>query len=251
MDANVARIKNKYTRYWAPSLILAVVVFFGWSSQADARIVAEGDADFRRDVEECISTYRDAEGIVGDVIRELENSTNEHRITKSPDWSNTPNNGANASNGTGTGTLTRVDKDKFEEYKERFGELRNKDFCTALLHELWHAADADRGQWTSEELNGVNRDEVEATMFQNFIHAIRGVPPRTAYGGTDISNYLLLDSGGEAGATVGGSGVGAENVTEPAAPPSTGTTTTPPSAKPPGKGVVCGLPGGPVCPPKK
>lgn len=231
MNTHAARIKNNHARYWIVSLVLAAAVFFGWSSHADARIVVEGDADFRRDVEECISIYRNTEGIVGEVIQELENSTNEHRITQSPDWSNAPNDGADASNGTGTGTVTRVDKDELENYKERFEELRNKDFCTALLHELWHAVDADRGEWTSDDLDGVNRGEVEATIFQNFVHAIRGVDPRTQYGGVDISRHLGL-SAEEAGATTGGSGTGTETATEPAAPPSTGATTAPPSARP-------------------
>lgn len=191
MTIDVIKAVKNY-KAWVVPAILFVAVFVLGSSPAEARTAVEGSREFRDDVNECLSTYRGASGIVGDVIKELENSTNEHRITESPDWSNISNNGADESNGTGTGTVTRVDKDELEEYKRDFEELRNKDFCTALLHELWHAVDADRGTSTNDELDGVNRNEIEATMFQNFIHALRGVDPRTTYSGVDISEHVLI-----------------------------------------------------------
>ena len=188
MYINTIKIKL----YWIVPLVLATAVLLFLSPQADASIVVDGDTKFTDDVNECLDTYKNVPGIVSDVIRELENSDNEHRITNSPDWSNTVNDADDAFDGTGTGTVTRVDKKELETYKESFEELENKDFCTALLHELWHAVDADRGEWTTDELGGVKRNEIEATIFQNFVHAIRGVDPRTAYGGTDISDYVLI-----------------------------------------------------------
>jgi len=43
-------------------------------------------------------------------------------------------------------------------------------------------------------VDGVKRNEVEATLFQNFVHAIRGVPPRTHYG-EDISKHVVIGGG--------------------------------------------------------
>jgi len=188
MHINTVKIKLS----WNAPLFVVIMAFLFMVPQANASIVITGDREFTDDVNECLNTYRNAPGIVGDVIRELENSDNEHGILNSTDWSNTPNDGAGAIGGAGSGTVTRVDKEELEKYKERFPELLNKDFCTALLHELWHAVDSDRGTWTTDQIDGVNRNEVEATIFQNFVHAIRGVAPRTSYGGRDISDLVLI-----------------------------------------------------------
>ena len=167
-----------------------VMLFFALSvPKADARIVVEGNRQFMDDVNECINTYRNTPGLVGDAIQELERSGNAHRITEAPDWENSANDATKASNGTGSGTHTKVDRAALERIKQRVPELANKDFCTALLHELWHAVDADRGTWSNTKLDEVWEDEIEATIFQNFIHALRGVPPRTSYG-RDISRRL-------------------------------------------------------------
>lgn len=171
---------------------LLVTAFVIFSPYANASITVDGDKEFTNAVNKCLDTYRGAAGIVGDVIKELEKSANDHKITNDPDWSNTVNDGADAFDGTGTGTVTRVDVDELEKYKKDFPELKNKDFCTALLHELWHAVDADRGEWTSDKIDEVKRNEVEATLFQNFVHAIRGVDPRTAYGGVDITKHVVI-----------------------------------------------------------
>jgi hypothetical protein len=182
-------MRNKQFFLLAVFAIASGTLFFG--SDAYARVAVEGSREFTDDVNGCLNTYRNSPGVVGDVIRELERSQKEHKIMNSPDWNNSVNNGENAMNGTGTGTVTRVDKAELEKYKKSFPELKDKDFCTALLHELWHAVDADRGEWASEKQAGVDRDEIEATMFQNFVHAIRQVPPRIAYGGVDISAFVL------------------------------------------------------------
>jgi len=202
--------------------VLVIAAFVIRSPHADASIVVEGDDAFKESISECLDTYRNAEGIVGEVIRELEDSDNEHKIVQSPDWSSAPNDWLAAQDGTGTGTETRVDADALEGYKEDIPALKDKDFCTGLLHELWHAIDSDRGTRSpsADKLGGVKRNEVEATIFQNFIHAIRGVAPRTVYGGVDISEFVLI---------------GDDPVEEPAttsstAPPTTTTTTAPPQA---------------------
>lgn len=160
--------------------------------QVQAKIVVAGNREFTDDVNNCLNTYRNSPGVVGDVIKELEKSSNEHRIINSPDWTNTVNDNDDAFNGNGTGTVTRVDKAELEKYKKAFSELVNKDFCTALLHEMWHAVDSDRGEWTSDKIGGVNRNEIEATMFQNFVHGIRGVDIRRSYGNVDISEYISI-----------------------------------------------------------
>ncbi len=161
-------------------------------SPAEAKILVEGDREFTDDINSCLNTYRDTPGLVGEVIKELENSTHDHTIIESPDWSNAPNDIAKATGGSGSGSVTRVDKAELEKYKNDFPELKDKDFCTALLHELWHAVDNNRGTRTahSEKVDGVKRNEIEATIFQNFVHALRGVPPRTMYGGVDMSKIL-------------------------------------------------------------
>jgi hypothetical protein len=171
-------------------MVIAGVFVIG-SPTADAGITVTGDRQFTDDVNACLNTYRNAPGIVGDTIRELENSENDHSVIESPDWDNTPNDESDAMGGSGTGTVTRVDKAELEDLKKDFPELANKDFCTALLHELWHAADADGGGWSNDTTDGVLDDEIEATTFQNFIHSIRGVAIRTSYGGTDIGHILL------------------------------------------------------------
>lgn len=192
MTINIIKAVKNYKAWVVPAIVFVAVFVLG-SSPAEARITVEGNRQFRDDVNECLSAYRGASGIVGEVIRELENSNYEHRIINSPDWSNTSNNVAEATGGSGSGTVTRVDKAELEVYKEQFPELANKDFCTALLHELWHAVDADRGTRTgpTNTVGGVKRNEIEATIFQNFIHALRGVDPRTSYGGVDISEHVL------------------------------------------------------------
>ncbi len=158
---------------------------------AEAKITVEGNREFTDDVNGCLNTYRNTPGVVGDVIKELEKSSKVHKITESPDWENVANDDAKSKNGTGTGTTTKVSKTELEEIKKTIPELANKDFCTAFLHELWHAVDADRGGWSDAKKNNVWEDEIEATRFQNFIHALRGVPPRTSYG-ADISEFLML-----------------------------------------------------------
>lgn len=184
---NTPRI-TKYTVFF-----LFIFSLFLFAPHADAKIVVNGEREFTDDVNECLNTYRNAPGIVGDVIKELENSAHEHRIVKSPDWSNAPNDITKATGGSGSGSVTRVDKVELEKYKKDFPELKDKDFCTALLHELWHAIDNDRGTRTahSDKVDGVKRNEIEATIFQNFIHSIRGVPVRTMYGGVDMSKILF------------------------------------------------------------
>lgn len=183
---------NKNIRRWVIVSVFVLAVFILMSSQADAKIVVGGDREFRDDVNDCLTTYRNTPGVVGDVIRELENSENTHTISEGDEWENTPSNQDNAFDGTGTGSETRISKEKLEELKQRIDALKDKDFCTAFLHEMWHAVEADRGEWSDDKQNDVFEDEIQATIFQNFIHAIRGVSPRTTYGGNDISQYLLI-----------------------------------------------------------
>lgn len=174
------------------STIFAVGGLLLFSNAAEARIVVEGNRKFTDEVHHCLTTYRNTPGLVGDAIKELENSRNVHKVSESPDWENTADDATKASNGTGSGTHTRVSSDRLEKLKQRIQALKHKDFCTAFLHELWHAVDADRGNWSNVKKNNVWEDEIEATMFQNFIHALRGVPPRTTYGNADISAFLPL-----------------------------------------------------------
>lgn len=170
------------------------LLFFVFAAPAEAKIVVQGDRQFTDDVNNCLSTYRNTPGLVGDVIKELERSGNEHRIVDDPAWENSPNNAENAENGTGTGTVSKVNKPKFEEWKAEIEELKNKDFCTTLMHELFHAVDADRGEWSQEKVEGIYKDEVGATMFQNLLHALRGVLPRTTYGTADLVKLGLMEA---------------------------------------------------------
>ena len=74
--------------YKIAPLVWTIAFFLLFSGQAGASIVVDGSREFRDGVNECLNTYRNAPGIVGDVIRELEKSDNEHRIpvgtTRSP-----------------------------------------------------------------------------------------------------------------------------------------------------------------------
>ena len=178
-------------------IVLAAAVFFLGSTSVQASIVVEGDRAFTDEVNGCFSTYGDAPGIVGDVIKELQNSKFEHKIIDSPDWTNAPNDVDEATGGSGSGSVTRVNGEKLKEYVKKLKSLKDKDFCTALLHEMWHAVDNDRGTRTPHDhkIKGAKETEIEATLFQNFIHAIRGVPPRTTYGRVDISEHLIIGHG--------------------------------------------------------
>jgi len=214
---NIIQYNKILYRFVFVGLVLAMFVL--WRPHAYAKIVAEGDQEFKDDIQVCLNTYRNKEGIVGDVIKELENSKNTHKISESPDWENSANDVAKANDGTGTGSHSRVSKEELEKIKKSVPELANKDFCTALLHELWHAVEADRGQWSDTKKDGVWEDEIQATIFQNFIHAIRGVDARTKYGGVDISKYLGLSEDSPK----------VETPTSPSAPPPS-VTAPPPSA---------------------
>ena len=182
----------KTISYIAVPLVLFAVYFAFLVPQASAKIIVEGDREFTDQVNECFNTYRNSPGVVGDVIRELESSENEHKIINGPEWTNTINDVDDAFNGKGTGTVTRVDSAALEKYKKKLNSLKHKDFCTGLLHEMWHAVDADRGEWSTDKIDGAKENEVEAVMFQNFIHGIRGVPPRTTYGRVDISEHVVF-----------------------------------------------------------
>jgi hypothetical protein len=184
-----------------PSLFF-VAAFALWAPGAEAKVVVQGNREFTDAVNNCFSTYRNTPGLVGDVIKELENSKNEHRIVDDPAWENTPNDAEKAENGTGTGTVSKVNVSDYESGIKGIEELKHKDFCTTLMHELFHAVDADRGQWSQEKVEGIYKDEVEATIFQNLFHALRGVPPRTTYGAADLVKLGLLDAPAAAKKTI-------------------------------------------------
>lgn len=180
-----------------PVIALTTLIFFLLGKSAEASIVIEGDRTFTDEVTACFSTYENTPGVVGDVIKELQNSDFEHKIIDSPDWTNTPNNVEEATGGSGSGSVTRVNSEKLKDYVSRLESLKHKDFCTALLHEMWHAVDNDRGTRTPHDhtIDGAKETEIEATFFQNLIHALRGVPPRTTYGGVDISEHVVIGHG--------------------------------------------------------
>ena len=181
------------------TVLFGSVFFLFSSTTADARIVVEGDRKFTDEVNNCFTTYEDTPGVVGDVIKELQRSKFEHKIIKSPNWTNTPNDMDEATGGSGSGSVTRVDSKKLKEYVEKIESLKHKGFCTALLHEMWHAVDNERGTRSdhSHRVDGAKHNEVEATLFQNLVHALRGVPPRTSYGRIDISKHVVIGHGDE------------------------------------------------------
>lgn len=181
--------------------VLCVAFLAAGPHDANAKIEVKGDRAFTDSVNNCLTTYRSAPGVVGDVIKELELSGNNHQIMDDPEWSTTPGDYAKSEDGSGTGTVVKVNAAKLEELKKTLPDLKEKDFCTALLHELWHSVDADRGQWSEEKTESIFTDEVEASAFQNLIHAIRGVPARTAYGGVDLTKYIDIQLVKEANVT--------------------------------------------------
>ncbi len=181
------------SRILLPALFFVSALLI-WSPNAEAKIVVQGDRRFTDAVNNCLSTYRNTPGVVGDVIKELERSKNEHRIVDDPAWENSPNDAAKSEDGTGTGTVSKVNESNYEAGIKGIAELKDKDFCTSLMHELFHAVDADRGQWSQEKVEGIFKDEVEATMFQNLFHALRGVPARTTYGAANLIKMGLIET---------------------------------------------------------
>ena len=113
---NIIQYNKILHRFIFVGLVLAVFVL--WGPHAYAKIVVEGDQEFKDDIQVCLNTYRNKEGIVGDVIKELENSKNTHKISESPDWENSANDDAKAKDGTGTGSHSRVSKEELEKIKK-------------------------------------------------------------------------------------------------------------------------------------
>lgn len=230
---NEYSIKKRFLFIAIFSVMASLLLFI---APAHATIIIEGDKEFKKTINHCLDTYRNSPGKLGDVIKELEDSKNEHRIVSGkhvPGMSVTPNNGANARNGKGTGTVTKANESYYKWLRKSTKilkeELKYKDFCTAIWHELWHVVDADRGEWSQDRVDDVLRDEIEAVRFQNLVHTIRGVKPRTSFV-HDISKHLGLSNNSD---DSNSSGSDEDKVSD-----SGEGTKNPPIKKPAGKIVI-------------
>lgn len=183
--------RARLTRPWAGTTIalLAAVVALGVPIPASAHVVIQGggDAGFVAKVEECLDKIAASGGQAATNLTNLINSGNVHTIKKGSGFgSNTPSNGANAANGTGTGSTTSWDPSCTDNFT---GDTTKNDPCANLAHELSHAADADKGiRDPSPGQNDIKKNEIKACGVENEYRANQNppLPKRNKYGGKDL-----------------------------------------------------------------
>lgn len=152
-------------------------------------IIIDGDAEFRRKVEECLQTLLEADAETAAIVRKLEGSDFDHVISESAGGNGmTPNSEDDANptgvtgtaTGNGTGSTIRWNPTKVDPYSD--GTAR--DPCASLLHELKHACDANEGELDPRPgAGGIRKEEVDACREENRYRKRAGLPQRTEYGG--------------------------------------------------------------------
>ncbi len=167
--------------------LLAVVVALGVANPASAHVVIQGDAAFVAKVEACLDKIAASGGQAATNLTNLINSSNVHTIKQESGFgSNTPSNGANAMNGTGTGSTTGWDPSCTGNF---IGDTTKNDPCANLAHELSHAADADSGtRDPSPGANDIPKNEIKACKVENEYRANQKppLPKRNKYGGKNL-----------------------------------------------------------------
>jgi Effector protein len=153
---------------------------------AGGGIAVDGDDAFKKKVEKALEEIGKTKA-GKDVLDTLKNSNNTHTIkeTNVPKGSgNTPANGTNAGNGTGTGSTTKWEPNGTEKYDDDV----NRDPTAALLHELAHACDADKGARDAgvEAGSGIKKNEIKATGKENEYRKEKGLAERQKYGGKPL-----------------------------------------------------------------
>jgi hypothetical protein len=155
-------------------------------SLAEAKIEVRGDEDFKDKASKALDDIRRTTADGKSLVRALETSKHTHvirRTTAAVD-SNGPHNLANASNGVGTGSTIRWNPNLRKPYADGV----NRDPTAALLHELCHASEADRGVWDGSlhPDTGIRNSEIKAISTENSYRRAKGLPERTKYGHQDL-----------------------------------------------------------------
>src|SRR3990167_285362 len=193
MKTEGVKVQKHPAGYWFIMLAVALGLFFISSSRANATIIIKGDDDdFSKAIKECLAEYEKIGGTLGKITERLKDSKNQHIIEEGNDYSSVPSDGKKATDGTGTGSHTRVSKKNWETIKKKFDSLKSKDFCAALLHELWHAVDADMGSFDTSKKDGVKVYEFEAVLIQNIYHKAKKLAERETYGGKKVPSDVKV-----------------------------------------------------------
>ena len=172
-------------RSYSPRQRAAVAAFTLFLSLAltptvQAQIVIQGSAGFIQKIEDCLEKIAGTKGKPSSNLSQLTNSSNIHTIKESSTNGCSPSNGADATNGTGTGSTTQIDPN----FTGDVGGGVKGELCANLTHELDHAKHNDSGDndFTSTGHNGIPTAEIEACSTENEYRAGNGLPTRTHYG---------------------------------------------------------------------
>lgn len=185
---------------WALVLALAVLVGSAAPTQAEpvpcptveyptpggGGIDVEGDDAFKQKVQKALDELSKSKA-GKEVLDALKGSDKVHKIkeTNVPKGSgNRPDDMGKAGNGTGTGSTTKWEPNGTEKYDEDV----NRDPTAALLHELVHACDADKGtrDGSVDAGSGIKKNEIETTKKENAYRKEKGLPERQKYGGKPL-----------------------------------------------------------------
>lgn len=158
-----------------------------------ADIIIDGDDAFQAAVNDCINMINGVGGDSAAVLKCLESSGKDHKITQNKGSNNTTYDNTNDANspaagGTGNGSGSTVHWDP--NLKGKFSDGVERDPCASLFHELVHAKDGDQGMRDPRTdvpgNNGIKANEVKATAAENKYRKAKGLPIRTKYGDKDL-----------------------------------------------------------------
>jgi len=176
----MTRIRSRNLRQRAAIAAFALFLALALTPAVQAHIVIQGSPEFIEKIEECLEKIAKTKGKPSSNLSQLTNSSNIHTIKESTTTNCSPSNGADATNGTGTGSTTNVDPN----FTGDVGNGVAGELCANLTHELDHAKHNDSGDndFTSTGHNGIPTAEIEACDTENEYRSANGLPPRTHYG---------------------------------------------------------------------
>lgn len=161
------------------------------ASSAGAIVVVEGPPDFRARVTACMERASAVRGTPADVIDQLQQSSREHviRPRSGPGLASTATNGPGGSlagGAPGAPVGSTIDWDA--DYPYTYANGTRRDPCMALVHELVHSSDFDRGidDPSADAATGIMRAEIKATTVENELRDREGMEQRTHYGATPL-----------------------------------------------------------------
>jgi hypothetical protein len=160
---------------------------------------AMGNAFFQR-VQDCLNELK-AYPAKAQTLVDLVNSVRTHTIERTDGGSNNRTSPPldNESNGMGTGSQTFWNPDN--NALPTYADGTPRDPCAAMLHELVHAHDKDRGVMDRTPIpttagaapETVILSEVRACQAQNWLHQEKGQPSRVQYGGEALPLGVQFD----------------------------------------------------------